>query len=574
LRFKTKDDIVFPCGLTLPQLRAMSVEDVNQILFYDRVAFGAFFFCNPTPDGRKGLIDLKYYLDGIPKYHVEISDMLNNISEVKKGYIIAPRNSSKTALVTRLGAMHEVVYRKSHNILIGTEDPDMGIEYLQWIKDELELNPLLVRHFGTFKPTKKYDGTSRTWRNDCIETVFRQKIFSRSMGKRVRGSNFLVDRIQCAFVDDPESDRNTKNNRAMERNRNWLNKEVIFSLTDDGWCIVAGNFVTPGCITNKLDRSKFWEGIKIAAMDKDLKTSFWESRRPAAGLLREKERLESMGDYTTFWLEYMNDVKRASAKRFDPDEYRFWTGEVYSKESQYLIVDKLGQYHSGSDEISWQNKHGVMVPVRFFLGVDLAFTEEEQNDFNAFSVNAMDSDNNIYDIEKQTLKTTRPTDILDWITSKHIVYQFECVSIESIGAQRVVAQNLKDECERLIKKNKEFYMLENLPSRIHKIEYHKDSKTQRVLGALQPKMKNGKIHFRCSRINNDETSELLPVHRNLLDQYDSFPNLEHDDLIDADEMCISKMNSNNVAYSPFGIDAPILTKIVPKREIKELWKCL
>jgi len=536
----TKDSLIFPCGMSLRELEALPTNTfgkrdiVLEILYHDRIAFNAYFFQDPTDEGRKGLIDIKY---GIPDFHIDIVDncLKKMNSENDCAVVIVPRGFSKTALVTKCDTMHGLLFQEFENTMLVGENKEKAEEYLGFIIDELELNTRIKLFFGDLKPVRSYDGSSKSWTMSKIVTKLRQCVYAVGMrGGKIRGNNFLTVRPQRIIVDDAESKQTIRTPMQMRKTVNLLFDEILLALSDDGYLIVLGNYLIPGCLVDKLYRNPEWTKIKYSAMDKDLKKSLWELKKPAHKLLKRKRNMEAVGNYEGFWLELMNDPKRASSKRFDPDDYMFWIGLDYSREAQYITVDRIGRYFPNSVEIDWRKMQGKQIPVDFYMGIDLAFTEKQINDFNAFCIWAADKDFNVYDIEHIAMKTNRPSDVINMIINKDNEYNFKNIAIEANGAQVVVYNNLKEECQRL--------GLRNLERKIIPITVQMDNKLSRILGTLQPKTKRNKLYFRY-KMSDDGFMPCNPEH---IRQYDELsPNIDHDDLIDADEMCISNMRAAN-----------------------------
>ncbi len=567
-KYFTEKTLILPfCKLTVEQLEHMPTrtpqdrELLKKIFRIDFFAFAIYFFKNPTPEGRKGIIDIKF---GIPQLHKDIvSKVLMKMgSEIEWGLIVAPRGYSKTTLL-QIFSIYCILFGLSNNIMYVIETSESAELYLEWIKDELELNTRIELFFGKLRPKKVSDGTGKAWNMSKVVTATRRCFYAIGMRKRIRGNKFLTDRPDI-IVDDIESHENTKTTTQMRKNMSWFNKDVFFATRDDdGWILVSGNFLKPGCLVEKIYRNKSWKKVKFAAMNEDLTESTWELKKPARKLLAKKEALESSGDYETFWLELMNNPKKAGSKRFDPDDYRFWVGNVYSREMQYLIIDRMGQNFPNSSTIDWQKKQMQRIPVDFYLGIDLAFTEEEVNDFNDFSTNAIDANGIIYDIEQEKFKTNRPSDIIDKIISKDTEYRYKGIAIEANGAQIVVYNNLMEECQRL--------RLTNLAGKIRPIIVQLKNKHARILGTLQPKMKVGKYRFRCEKYG--DTYKVIAI--DYIQQYDEFsPSMEHDDMIDGAEMCVNIMKPATIKsiYDDYEQNAYSKTEIYLAKHPEERWK--
>jgi len=509
--------------LNIEQVEKLSTSNKYKIFSEDLLAYGWYFFSDYKNkwDKSKPLIEIKY---GLPDFQKEIVEELRGLGKrYNRLCIVAPRGFSKSSLMSKLYAIWLVCFRKVDHLLMTTDSFTLAASYLAWIKNEFESNDKLKYYFSNLKPERRFDGTGKKWTEGDIVTRTNIMISARGTGQRVRGTTWLASRPKCIIVDDPESGENTKTKESMERNLAWLHAEVLPALSDDGWIVLTANYVKPGCMVQKKHKNMYWRSKMYAAIDKNGK-SIWEAKISTAKLMEIKAELEASGDYDTFWLEYMNDVKRITVKRFDPDDFKFWMGEIYVKESKYLIIKKVGEYLPDSETIQWVRKMEGKFPVRFFMGVDPAISDKELSDFNSISTCARDSLKNVYDIEQDVFKSNSPSEIVRRIIDQFEKYGHDRIGIEVNNFQICLSESLKEDAmERGFKR---------LPGRVEELEHYGDKKTTRILGTLQPKVHKKRVYFRCS-------DEGLPMHRTLISQHEGFPYLQHDDNIDGWEMAVS-----------------------------------
>jgi len=530
------DKLKFPSGVTPNQILELkkkgNAELLHRIFRQDIIAFGWYYF----PE----LIDISF---GIPDFQKEIIDSLNRLGkEYSQLCIVAPRGFSKSTVISKLFSIHRTIYKIKRFIVLISENFDIANSYLEFIKKEFETNQMLHQDFGTLRIATNRQ-VSQKWKTGDIITSNGVSLSARGFGQRIRGMTSLGFRPDLIIIDDPESKNNTVTKEQMIKNlRKTLNAEILPAIKVAGKVIgdvvITGNYIKPGCMVHKISRNPEWKRIMFSALDKNGK-SIWEDKIPTAYLEAKRTSFEAVGDYETFWLEYQNDPKRASSKHFDPDEYKFWIGDHYSKEVNYLILEMVGKYFPNSDIIDWQKKQNVKVPCRYFGAVDVAISEEKAADYNAFSTKAMDSGGNSYDIEHNVMKTSRPSDIIDKIIELDETYNYDEFAIETNSFQICIARSLEEVCDR---RN-----LKDLSQKVVESKHYTE-KIGRILGTIQPLMKLGRYHFRCLRDND----KIVPESQESIDQFDGIANLLHDDVIDSDEMAIAISEKPSKNYTVYG----------------------
>lgn len=149
-----------------------------------------------------------------------------NISEIlafKKNTVEAYRGGAKTTVYGRLLYLWLSAIRgeKRNSVTIGATLP-LAKKTLEFIKDELEDNDLLIADFGIKRSEK--------WTEDEIvffvgDEKFRLKAYG--AGTKIRGENWIGFRPDLIVCDDIENDENVVSKAQRDKLESWFKKAIL-----------------------------------------------------------------------------------------------------------------------------------------------------------------------------------------------------------------------------------------------------------------------------------------------------------------------------------------------------------
>lgn len=135
----------------------------------------------------------------------------------------AYRGAAKTTLISRLWVLfNTAVTARKRNCVIISATINLSKKTIEFIKNELEENELLIRDFGISKGDK--------WTEE--EIVFYSgkqafKISAYGAGKKIRGENWRGFRPDLIICDDLENDENVKTKAQRDKLYEWFEKAIM-----------------------------------------------------------------------------------------------------------------------------------------------------------------------------------------------------------------------------------------------------------------------------------------------------------------------------------------------------------
>ena len=255
-----------------------------------------------------------------------------------------------------------------------------------------------------------------------------------------------------------------------------------------------------------LIRSKNYKiNIQQAITVKDnAEYSLWEAK---FSLEKLREIREESG-LIIFNMQYQNNTELAKGKIF---KYKY-----FKNFEEYEVDYDLSRVRV---KVLDANNVPYWIPVRIYMGADLAISEDEtsNNDYFVLTTIGVDKDKNVYvlDYLKERLTFNAQLNaILDYGRNKFPMV--ERIGVETVQYQKSLAQELR--------------RLSLLP--IVNIQTSKDKVTRAMRRSAL--FENGKVFF---RIGMDDLEECLLL----------FPDVDHDDLFDGLDFALTVADQGNTA---------------------------
>lgn len=456
-----------------------------------------------------------------PQLHRDIADALQDPVNLNHNFV-APRGFAKTSVSVLGGSLWHTYCsdeyfernRRPHFSLIVSRSRAHSINLLTSIKNVLEYGEEFKALFG-------YHGrmTARKWSEDFVYTRNGDVFMAKGMAQMVRGLNIGGMRPDFGVLDDGEDEENTKTRERMEANLRWFLQ--AFMNVGGERPMRTLNIGTPQhqrAIVFTLEDMSDWQSHHYSAIIEDPVTgeekSLWPEMRSIEWLRAKRQSLEDAGRGSVFQREYMCRVVGDEDQLFREDDIQYFRGKLFRDEKGKAFL-----------EIVEKGDEKRLVPVNVFMGVDPASSVQNNADYTAIVVIAVDKEGNRYVIDVLR-KRLKPMDVARQIIAYYRKYKPEKSQIETVGYQSMLADYITREAGVYIPG----LAITNNPRR---------GKTERLEG-LQPIFFQKKVFLIKS-----EEEVINKAIQHFVDELLLFPRSRHDDCIDG------FFYANKGAYRPY-----------------------
>ncbi len=422
-----------------------------------------------------------------PDFHGDVYSLLNNPMQERRG-IIAPRGHAKSVCGSIVYPLHKHLLKRADDIrytLMGSETQEQSINFLTTIKNEIQGNPIIHRHFGNLVGDK--------WTQDFITLSNGGAIRSVGSGQRVRGTNYLSQRPTDVILDDIESENNTLTFENRKRVQDWVAGAIEPSMDPLGTLTVLGTIVHQDAYLNLIrDDPEFEIQFYQAIMDGK---ALWPERYSLEKLNRILASFRARGQAHMFYQEYMNEPRNPEEQAFRKEDFEYWDGQIVIRDRKSYI------------KIKRENGEIVTKSVNVYVGVDLAIGT--RGDFNVILPLAIDSQGNMY-VEDYVRVRAEPYQIIDELLRMQQIYAPTLFVVETISYQQALVSFLRREMDA---RGVYLSIKEEQPR-----EGGGQYKVRHM--ALEPYFKQHKVHLK--RRHHEAEAELL-----------AWPKGRNDDIVDA-----------------------------------------
>lgn len=427
-------------------------------------------------------------------------NIINNISENLSSIDLAPRGFGKSTVGDVDYCITKILRDPDIRILIGSKTQTQASAFLKEVRTHFEQNVNLIRIFGDWRKSRE-----NVW-NDKEFTVNRRKVIKKEATLTALGASGAVvsKHFDIIIGDDLVGFENARTEAQRKTLKDWFYSSLYPTLEPDGEIHILGTRYSPLDLYEDLIRSrKYTVQIQRAIQVKDNhEVSLWEDK---FSLERLKSIQEEAG-LIIFNMQYQNDTELAKGKIFKYKYFKHF--EEY--EVQYDLNRVRVKVLDANNVPYW-------IPVRVYMGADLAISEKEtdNNDFFCLCVIGVDKDKNVYvlDYLKERLSfNAQQNAIMEYGRNKFPMV--ERIGVETVQYQKALAQELR--------------RLSLLP--IVNINTSKDKVTRAMRRSAL--FENGKVMF---RIGMEDLEECLLL----------FPEVEHDDLFDGLDFALTVADQGN-----------------------------
>lgn len=428
------------------------------------------------------------------------ASIIHNVSDNQASMDLAPRGHGKSTIGDVDFCITKVLRNPDIRIMIGSKTQTQASAFLKEIRTHFEQNVNLIRIFGDWKKSR-----DNVW-NDKEFTINRRTVIKKEATVSALGASGAVvsKHFDIIIGDDLVGFENARTEAQRKVLKEWFYSSLYPTLEPDGEIHILGTRYSPMDLYEDLIKSKNYKiNVQQAITVKDgQEYSLWESKFS----LEKLRSIREEAGLIIFNMQYQNNTELAKGKIF---KYK------YFKHFEEYEVD----YDLNRVRVKVLDSQGVpyWIPVRIYMGADLAISEDEtsNNDYFVLTVIGVDKNKNVYvlDYLKERLTFNAQLNaILDY--GKNKFPMVERIGVETVQYQKSLAQEIR--------------RLSLLP--VINIQTSKDKVTRAMRRSAL--FENGKVWF---RIGMDDLEECLLL----------FPEVDHDDLFDGLDFALTVADQGN-----------------------------
>lgn len=494
-----------------------------------------------NPNNQGNLIPKGIMINDAPEFHIELTDILNVLSneEINKRIAwSAPRGHAKSAYLSNVFPLHQVVFEKRKYILIISETDSASKKFVEWIGNELKYNEKLRRDFGELlSPNVRLNERDN---QEAFLTYTGTLVEAASIGKQLRGKRNGAYRPDLVICDDLESEKNTNTKELVEKNISWFDK-VVLPIGDPertAFVYMGTTVVANGLLQHVQNKADFHSRTYAAIISPPERGDLWDEFET---ILRNAENPNRMEDAKAFYEankeEMDKGVKVLWERRFSYFDLMVKKANMTSRafqsefmnnpidsENAIFKVDNFTYYDY--DELHEKKNY-----LDYYTAWDIAIGKNNRSDYNAIVTVARDKRTGIFYVVDSWARKVPAHEAMEQAIKVIRKYRPKVFVVETVAAQHDFYRQLKQELAK-----RGIY-----GTKIHPL-ISKTKKEERI-EMLEPLVENGALRF-------------MRHQRLLLEQLEQFPHGVNDDLPDALQMAVdiaTKMKRRTYYKKPKGL---------------------
>jgi len=381
-----------------------------------------------------------FYLPS-PPFHKKLSSLLIDM-QIKKGLIIAPRGTAKSALSVK-SVHHHYLFdniTKDSVIVIQSKTRKEAVKRLWSIKSTIEYNKTYKGLFG-------YHGKdyAEMWREDYIKFRYKGRwitIGAIGTGQQVRGILEDDTRVTYYLLDDPEDEENTATIDQMDKNYDKFLAGIGTLDIRGSICRVIGTPIVQDCLVDRISTNPTGWTVQHYNAKSDMYGNpglLWPEMYSEKSLKEIEEDYKSKGKIRKYFADYECTVKGAGEGFFKEEYLQYWDGKVeFILDDAFLKITHIGKSLNSLLELDIP----IIKPVNIFIGVDPASSTSEKADFSVIMPIALDAQRNIYILpyyHKKEPSTTVAKNIIEYAKT----FRPTRMHIESNAYQTLLRETVK-----------------------------------------------------------------------------------------------------------------------------------
>ena len=478
-----------------------------------------YFSDTKNPENENNLIPLGVTYDTAPDFHIELCSKLDELGETptKKIAWSCPRGHGKSAYLSNIFPVHQVIFKKRHYILIVSETERMSQRFVEWVADQLKFNEKLRSDYGEVLSPNKMSNESDNIEGFITHTSI--KVQSASMGKQLRGARNGAYRPDLVILDDLESAKNTNTKELRDKNLHWFNSVIvpIGDITRTSYIYMGTLVHSSGLLPEVLKRSDYDGKIYSAIVSEPDHPEMWEHLENMLKDIDNPNRLDEAKEYYAQNKEMMDKgVKTLWSERFTYFELMTIKANVGSRAfaSEYLnkpsddetCIFKPDYFIYYDDKDLWDGNRKIHLDVYGFW--DIAIGKNSRSDYNAITIIGRDNRTGVIYVLDTFAEKIPMHKALQVAMDMIIKWRPRIFGVETVQAQYDMYRQLR---EMLMKSG--IYNTRLLA-------FNPKGKKEDRIEQLEPLVEGGYLRFKKSQ-------------RMLIEQLNMFPNADYDDLCDA-----------------------------------------
>lgn len=478
-----------------------------------------YFSDTKNPENENNLIPLGVTYETAPDFHIELCSKLDELGETptKKIAWSCPRGHGKSAYLSNIFPVHQVIFKKRHYILIVSETEKMSQRFVEWVADQLKFNEKLRSDYGEVLSPNKMSNESDNIEGFITHTSI--KVQSASMGKQLRGARNGAYRPDLVILDDLESAKNTNTKELRDKNLHWFNSVIvpIGDITRTSYIYMGTLVHSSGLLPEVLKRSDYDGKIYSAIVSEPDHPEMWEHLENMLKDVDNPNRLDEAKEYYAQNKEMMDKgVKTLWSERFTYFELMTIKVNVGSRAfaSEYLnkpsddetCIFKPDYFIYYDDKDLWDGNRKIHLDVYGFW--DIAIGKNSRSDYNAITIIGRDNRTGVIYVLDTFAEKIPMHKALQVAMDMIIKWRPRVFGVETVQAQYDMYRQLR---EMLMKSG--IYNTRLLA-------FNPKGKKEDRIEQLEPLVEGGYLRFKKSQ-------------RMLIEQLNMFPNADYDDLPDA-----------------------------------------
>ncbi|MDC3413972.1 phage terminase large subunit [Terrihalobacillus insolitus] len=492
-------------------------------------------------ENQGNLIPEGITIEDAPDFHIELTDILNVVSneEINKRIAwSAPRGHAKSAYLSNVFPIHQVIFNKRKYILIISETDSAAKKFVEWVGNELKHNEKLRRDFGELlSPSKALNDKDN---QEAFLTKTGTLVEAASIGKQLRGKRNGSHRPDLVICDDLESSKNTNTVELVQKNIDWFDK-VVIPIGDPArtaFVYMGTTVVSNGLLQHVMSKADFQSKTFAAIVSPPERGDLWDELETK---LRDAENPNRLEDAKSFyelnreemdkgvkvlwegrWTYFALIVQKANmtSRAFNSE----FMNNPIDTENAIFKLDALTYFDY--DEIHEKKKF-----FEYYSAWDIALGKNNRSDYNAIVTVARDKRTGIFYVVDAWAKKVPAHEALEQALKIMRKYKPKVFAVETVAAQHDFYRQLK---EAMTKTGIYGTKLQPIVSR---------TKKEERIEMLEPLVENGALRF-------------MRHQRLLLEQLEQFPNGTNDDVPDALQMAVdigTRMKRRTYYKKPKGL---------------------
>lgn len=447
----------------------LTLEEAVLLGATDTIFFGHYFF--PKTMRQKS-----------PQFHYDVCNLVEDNDKRQVGVKIF-RGGAKTSLL-RIILAKRVAYGISRTILIVSETAGHSIKTLRWLKRAVESNTLYRDTFGLRQGAK--------WSEDDIEIILtplniKINIIATGIFGQNRGLNIDDYRPDFILLDDIHDEENANTPEMRKKVSDTVYGAILQSLAPRSEspsatiCMLQTPLHRDDAIEMAM-RDSTWHTMAVSILTPEGESS-WPDRWTTAEVLAEKDGYRQRNQLSVWYREKEVKVLSDELARFIPT----WLKEFTINPEKSVTIMGIDPTPPPKDSQEKGTSAKLDDAVIFIIGL---------------------SGGNIYCLDYYQTKSPDTNEFVSKVFEFHQRYRPIKTCLETILFQRVVKTMLENEMQS----RRYFFAVTPIED--------KRKKSVRITQAITGYASQGKLYVKPSQVE-------------LIDQYRDYPDVSHDDILDA-----------------------------------------